>query len=545
MFKRISFIFTLTLILFMSMVITYNSLSMYNSTFEQNKLRVEQILILQGQIVNKFESMVKSGELKENEAKKLAIKLLRSINYTNDEYVWIANKNDDGMLKFISTPLDPEYQFKSFTDIVGSDTEAALSKNLDNTGYNKLVNYNWHTLRDGINTKINSVALKTSDWDWHLGNGIQNSNIKLIVEKNIITNIIMTFILCIFLIVVFYFSLRHELSGISQIKNVLNNFASGHLHKIKINKFNNELDEITRSLETTQENFASLISSSDKNMTELTSYLKDLLNITEINNEGAKQSYNQLENVSSSTSKLSSSASKIALKASNAQSASHSAINIIQKNEEISREALIISQNVSQSIFESAQVIEELHQYTERIFLVTDVIDKLSEQVNLLSLNAAIEAARAGDHGRGFAVVADEVRKLAFETQNSTEDIRSIMVNLKKGSEEAKKSTGNNITLVEESQNIVIEMSNAFTLVNSKISEISNISANVASSTEEQFHVTETVFNNIKNLHDLITDNVKNTEKNSEINKNIEKITNSIKDELKGFSLIKNDNAKI
>lgn len=537
MFRRIFFIFIVALLLFMSMIITYNSFSMYNSIQEQNKIRVEQILILQSQIVNKFEAMAKNGELSTKEAKEQAITLLRSINYTGNEYVWVASEDEQGTLRFLSTPLNPEYHTKSFSEIIAEDTQKALIENLKTKGGNGLVNYTWFTLRNGINKKINSVALQTKEWKWYLGNGIENSNTKEIVTNSIVNNIILTLILCISLVVIFYFALKKELRGIPKITQILDDFASGKLHAFKIRRFNNELDDITSSLKIMQEKLAALISSSDNKMSELETYLAQLLNITSVNTESAKQSFSQLENVSSATSQLSTSASEIALKAGSAESASNAAIKIIEENNETSNKAMIISQNVSKSMFESAQVIDQLHQYTERIFSVTDVIDKLSGQVNLLSLNAAIEAARAGEYGRGFAVVADEVRKLAIETQNATEDIRSIMNNLKKGSEEAKKSTSVNIHLVEESKTIVMELSDAFSYIHKQIIAISDISAAVATSTQQQSEVTQDVFQSIRNLNELINSTLKNTEKNRDINVNISNISMSLKKELSSFSI--------
>lgn len=509
---------------------------MYSSMQKHNKVRVEQILIIQSQIVNTLENIAKNGQLSVDESKAIAIEILHNINYTENEYVWLAAKDNNDVLKFISTPLEPQLHNQSFADIVGAETQSVLMDNLLNKPRNTLVNYNWTATHSGNAAETESVALQTNEWGWFLGNGIQNENIKKEIQNNIIKNIFFIVTLCVFLMWVFYFSLKRELSGITAIKHVIHSFASGNLNPFHVKKLNNELDDITIALTSMQERIASLLRASDKNMTDLSHYLDELLHITAINKESAQQGYYQLENVSQSTSQLSLSASEIAINADNAQIAAKSAIEIIQDKNEISIKAQFISKNVSESITKSAKVIEQLHQYTERIFSVTDVIDKLSDQVNLLSLNAAIEAARAGDHGRGFAVVADEVRKLAIETQHATEDIRGIMIDLKKGSEEAKESTGNNISLVEESREIVIELSESFSNIQEKIMGISDINATVATSTGEQSHVTQEVSKSIHHLNDLINTNMKNIEINNEINTNIKKITMSIKEELNFFT---------
>lgn len=149
------------------------------------------------------------------------------------------------------------------------------------------------------------------------------------------------------------------------------------------------------------------------------------------------------------------------------------------------------------------EVISQLAEQTQTINSVVETINSISEQTNLLALNAAIEAARAGEQGRGFAVVADEVRTLAARTQDSTAEIKQVIENLQNQAKEAVESMSRNTNLANQGQDRTNEASDGLKVVVSEINEITEMNTQVATATQEQANVIGELNVNISKIADM------------------------------------------
>ncbi len=158
---------------------------------------------------------------------------------------------------------------------------------------------------------------------------------------------------------------------------------------------------------------------------------------------------------------------------------------------------------LSDSISIASGVVKNLSNESQHIMSVLDVIKSIAEQTNLLALNAAIEAARAGEQGRGFAVVADEVRTLASRTQKSTEDINRMLAGLEKGVSEAVNAISKGHTQVEKVVTISDSLKGFLTNVNTSIGNTNELMSHISVATKQQSEATEEINNNISSLHSL------------------------------------------
>lgn len=153
---------------------------------------------------------------------------------------------------------------------------------------------------------------------------------------------------------------------------------------------------------------------------------------------------------------------------------------------------------------ESSRVIEELSNRSNEIGRVVKVIDDIASQTNLLALNAAIEAARAGEQGRGFAVVADEVRKLAEKTTEATKEIGETMKVIQADTGKALQSAENDVTAVEEGVKLATEAGTALNEIVAKVQDVSSMINHIASAAEEQSKAADQISGDIDGVAEII-----------------------------------------
>ncbi|MBK8186115.1 MAG: methyl-accepting chemotaxis protein [Cellvibrio sp.] len=180
------------------------------------------------------------------------------------------------------------------------------------------------------------------------------------------------------------------------------------------------------------------------------------------------------------------------------------------------REAVDRVQQLSHRIGDTANVMLRLEEQAKEVTSVIDVIRGVADQTNLLALNAAIEAARAGEQGRGFAVVADEVRTLASRTQQSTQDIQTMLGQLQTGVQGAVEAMNFSNSMTLDAVTSANEAGNSLSSVGSGVKSISDMTIQIATAAEEQSYVTAEIDKNLVQLNDIAVDNARDATKTAE-----------------------------
>lgn len=233
---------------------------------------------------------------------------------------------------------------------------------------------------------------------------------------------------------------------------------------------------------------------------KLAAVVPELTNTAERTRHDMQRQVNETVEVLSATSQLAEASQEVARSAANAAGASQDANHRAKQGQLTVNDAMHSNRELASHMGNAADVVMRLDEGSRQITTIVEVIRTIAEQTNLLALNAAIEAARAGEQGRGFAVVADEVRTLAQRTQTATQEIGEIITRLTDASQRAVDAIRKGEGLAEVSVEKVNHVGNLLDTIVEAIAVIDSMNAQIASASEEQNAVAQGISGNLENL---------------------------------------------
>ncbi len=296
--------------------------------------------------------------------------------------------------------------------------------------------------------------------------------------------------------------------NIEEISSGISLLSQGVLRPLSISPSRNEFFNIKKEFNQSIEKLSSLIRELTMSSNCTSTASEELTYVMQNTAKNTQDELLQVEEISTAISELSSTSKEVSSNAIHAEGEATKAMEHVQKGHKALAKSISLTQSINISVQDTAHMIEELKNNAMNIGEVTNVISAISEQTNLLALNAAIEAARAGEQGRGFAVVADEVRNLAAKTQESTKNIQEIISNLQMQSEKANENMMINVTSIQESVALSEDVKTSFDDIVNSVQAISDINTLVATASEEQYNVTEEIARNTTRTFDLVNENV-------------------------------------
>lgn len=356
-------------------------------------------------------------------------------------------------------------------------------------------------------------------------------------RQTLIDGFIYTLISILVGVIFSYYIIKSLNKDIGKLAFSISEITKGELSKsFKSHNISKDLGAILDNIEYLREKLRDSLQLVQLSSTEAVKAALTLNQLTSNTQTNIEKQNSDIDMLATAMEEMGATSKEIANNAETTQASTVSVTNFSSVCQSDMGKAITSMTDLSNSLEYSAQKIQILEEHGHKIGSVLDVIKGIADQTNLLALNAAIEAARAGEQGRGFAVVADEVRTLAQRTQESTTEIEAMITAFKnettgavKAMNKSQDHAGIMLTTAQKSNNNLIEISNA-------IVDVSGSTIQIASAAEEQATVAQEINQNLHSVNDFSRKNVDSSTQVSAASKKIETISKQVLNEISYFN---------
>ncbi|MER2099073.1 MAG: methyl-accepting chemotaxis protein, partial [Pseudomonas qingdaonensis] len=423
------------------------------------------------------------------------VKIINSLNFGGMGYAFLVN--DQG--KILVHP-DKDLVMKSLSDLYPNNTPR-LTKELtevENNGQTRILSF--------------APVKGLPSANWHIGLSIDKEKAYAMLSKFRTSAVIVTVIAVAIIIALLGMLIRVLLQPLHIMTRAMEDIAQGEgdlTKRLSIHS-NDEFGTLGRAFN----HFVERIHSSIREVSSATQQVNEVaLRVVSASNSSmvnSDEQANRTNSVAAAINELGAAAQEIAHNAAQASQQASSARHLAEEGQQVVDRSIQAMNRLSDLISTSSSHIETLNSKTVNIGQILEVITSISQQTNLLALNAAIEAARAGEAGRGFAVVADEVRNLAHRTQESAQQVQSMIEELQVGARESVDTMSQSQRHSQDSVSIANQAGERLGSVTLRIGEIDGMNQSVATATEEQTSVVESINMDINEINMLNQEGVEN-----------------------------------
>ncbi|ODC03692.1 chemotaxis protein [Terasakiispira papahanaumokuakeensis] len=471
--------------------------SLHTQLLDARKAKVrEQVEAAYTLVQHYYEQRQSLGE---DVSKQRALDALRVLRYGDNGYVWI----NDMQAKLVLHPMKPDQEGRDMSHVkdgAGKLHWQAMIDTVKRTGKG-FVDYTYIGPQfDTPQDKVSYVKGFTP-WGWVIGSGVFLSDVTHLFWQSALKSLGLTLVVLIISMGLIWSLTRSITFSVNRVLTVVRRVAEGDLTQRTHATRRDEIGELSRGVDQMTNHLTDLMNNIQQACLNLQQEADSLSASSEQTRSAMRHQFEEVDQVATAMNEMNATVHEVASHASDASDAANHASEQAELGHRDVGRSIDAMQNLEASVNRADAAMRDLENQTSEIDQVVEVIRNISEQTNLLALNAAIEAARAGEAGRGFAVVADEVRSLAQRTQSSTGQIQEMIQRLQDHARTVVEEMHQSQEQAKGSVKVVESAGEDLQHILNEVQRINDMNAQIATASEEQSAVAEEINRNLTSIH--------------------------------------------
>ncbi|WP_158227240.1 methyl-accepting chemotaxis protein [Mangrovitalea sediminis] len=473
----------------------------YNRLVGERKNQIEGEVQTAATLIDGFVKLAQSGKMSVEQAQAEAKRAVADLRFGKDGYFFITDMHP----RMIMNPMMPKLDGRDLSDLKDPTGKRIIVDMVHVVQQQEagFVSYLWPL--PGSKKPVTKIGYVKGipDWGWIVGSGLYMVQVEAVFHEQLVYFGAVALVILVVSLFLAAWLGRSVTRPIGAVTRRLSEIAEGDAdltQRLDENR-QDEIGDLARAFNRFVARIQRLVGEVAASTSQVAAAAEELSATSEETRGHISRQRDETEHAATAINEMSATVRDVATNASDASQAARLADGEAHQGREVVGAAVKAIDALAVEVEKAAEVIKGVEGHSEQIGSVLAVISGISEQTNLLALNAAIEAARAGEQGRGFAVVADEVRTLASRTQDSTEEIRSMIDRLRGGAKDAVSVMESSRELAQSGVEHARNADQSLEAITRSVAQINDMNALIATAAEEQTAVAEEINRNVTSIN--------------------------------------------